>query len=49
MMSLVKTDVKYENVIGPNLCYIRKRAKSKYMLHTNMRCDLSELMLHVKM
>ena len=46
---LSQNDVTYENVICLNLCYIRKCVMSKHMLHTNMRCVLSELMLRTKM
>ena len=49
MMFVVQNDVTYENVICPNLCYIRKCLMSKSMLHENIRCDLSELMLNTKM
>ena len=40
---------KKHDIFCPNLRYIRIWVMSEHMLQTNMRCIMSELMLHTKM
>ena len=45
----IRTYATHEIIFCPNLFYIRRCVMSEHMLHANIRCFLSELMLHTKM